>query len=547
MKQLIQGEDGISGLEILLDETICNGQILVDRNLLINAGGVNNYLKVKKKYEFIIRIAFEKPVVFKDINNTEEEELILLPEDESEDLNIYGWKTDCYVTGRYSSILQQSGMLDDVITAIVTEAEENKRYTETVAFLEHMIEKKRMYWNIAEGSCPILVYRGDDICHNVLNVFADSFGEALAQKGKKVIYFDCAQKETSELTQYMYHHFQAIIGMQTYLFSIKMKDGVHYLHEFLYGPKYNFIFDHPVWMMQHMQQNYDDFYILTHDKNYVAFTEKYFAHSAFLFPPAGISGKQSDEKKRIYDLTFIGTYGNYWNEMLLIHKMERSRRFIANEFLMVMRKNPNYTAEESLGIVIKRRKIEVSNDEFLELLYDFRRVIYCVMHYYRDRVVRQLLEAGITLDVFGDSWETCPLNKYSNLICHANVTVEESLTIWEQSKMSLNIMSWHKGGFTERMANIMLAGAVLVTDYTSYLDGKYTNNEMLIFSLSKRHELAENVKKLLYNDNLRNMIAENGKKKTLQNHTWEKRAEQFIDILTERNKNEKSKCDYSLL
>ena len=127
------------------------------------------------------------------------------------------------------------------------------------------------------------------------------------------------------------------------------------------------------------------------------------------------------------------------------------------------------------------------------------------------------------------------------------MTVEESLTIWEQSKMSLNIMSWHKGGFTERMANIMLAGAVLVTDYTSYLDGKYTNNEMLIFSLSKRHELAENVKKLLYNDNLRNMIAENGKKKTLQNHTWEKRAEQFIDILTERNKNEKSKCDYSLL
>lgn len=547
MRRLRQGENGISGLEILLDETICNGQILVDRNLLINAGGVNNYLEVKKKYELIIRIAFEKPVVFEDINNTEEEELILLPEDESEDLNIYGWKTDCYVTGRYSSILQQSGMLDDVITAIVTEAEKNKRYTETVAFLEHMIEKKRMYWNIAEGSCPILIYRGDDICHNVLNVFADSFGAALAQKGKKVIYFDCAQKEIGELTRYMYQHFQAIIGVQTYLFSIKMKDDVHYLHEFLYGPKYNFVLDHPVWMMQHMKQNYDDFYILTHDKNYVAFTENYFSHQAFLFPPAGISGKHSAERKRIYDLTFIGTYGNYWNEVLLIHKMERGRRFIANEFLLVMRKNPDYTAEESLGIVIERRKIEMSNDEFLELLYDLRRVIYCVMHYYRDRVVRQLLEAGITLDVFGDSWETCPLNKYSNLICHANVTVEESLTIWEQSKMSLNIMSWHKGGFTERMANIMLAGAVLVTDYTSYLDGKYTNNEMLIFSLSKRHELAENVKKLLYNDNLRNMIAENGKKKTLQNHTWEKRAEQFIDILTERNKNEKSKCDYSLL
>ena len=61
--------------------------------------------------------------------------------------------------------------------------------------------------------------------------------------------------------------------------------------------------------------------------------------------------------------------------------------------------------------------------------------------------------------------------------------------IWQQSKLSLNIMSWHKAGFTERMANIMLAGAVLVTDDTRYLEGRYENGKDLVsFGLaSGRH------------------------------------------------------------
>lgn len=41
---------------------------------------------------------------------------------------------------------------------------------------------------------------------------------------------------------------------------------------------------------------------------------------------------------------------------------------------------------------------------------------------------------------------------------HPNVTVVESLKIWKQPKLSLNVMLWHKGGYAERMANIVLAG-----------------------------------------------------------------------------------------
>lgn len=531
---LKQTERGVTWLELLLDETICEGPVWIEQEMVVRAGGVNAYLSAKQKYELLIRIAAEQPVAFVDEKLDPDIKYIRFNDDEKNSSGEDGWKTDCYLIGRYGVELQTEGIFDDVITAVLSEAQTAGRETETIAFLEHMIRKDAEYWKLAEGNCDILVYKGDDVCHNVLNIFAEQFGMALSRAGKKVIYFDCGKQDFGELTLYVNQHFQAVIGVQSYLFSVKMKDEVHYLHEYIYGPKYNFIFDHPVWMRTHLKQQYPDFYVLTHDMNYVNFIEKYFHHNAILFPPAGMMSDDIQEKERIYDLTFVGTYGDYWNEVLLIHQMERKKRFLANHFLLIMRKNSALTAEGALQEVLKLRGMILSDEEFLDLLYDLRRVIYCVMHYYRDRVLQSILQSGIKLDVFGDSWMECPLTVYSNLICHPNVTVEESLDIWKQSKLSLNIMSWHKGGFTERMANIMLAGAVLVTDDTTYLTGKYSDEDLLVFSLEERKELPDKIKYLLEHEEYRKKIAQNGEQKTLLQHTWDKRAEQFLNILAER-------------
>lgn len=530
---LKQTEGGVIWLELLLDETICEGPVWIEKEMAVRAGGVNAYLSAKQKYELLIRIAAEQPVAFMDEKLDPDIKYIRLDDEKNSSVDD-GWRTDCYLIGRYSVELQTEGIFDDVITAVLSEAQTAGRETETITFLEHMIRKDAEYWKLAEGSCDILVYKGDDVCHNVLNIFAEQFGRALSRAGKKVNYFDCEKQDIGELTLYMNQHFQAVIGVQSYLFSVKMKDEVHYLHEYIYGPKYNFIFDHPVWMRTHLKQQYPDFYVLTHDINYVNFIEKYFHHNAILFPPAGMMSDDIQEKERIYDLTFVGTYGNYWNEVLLIHQLDRKKRFLANHFLLIMRKNPTLTAEGALQEVLKLRGMILSDDEFLDLLYDLRRVIYCVMHYYRNRVLRCILQSGIKLDVFGDSWMNCPLISYPNLICHPNVTVEESLDIWKKSKLSLNIMSWHKGGFTERMANIMLAGAVLVTDDTTYLMGKYTDEDLLTFSLEEREKLSDKIKYLLDYEEYRKKIAQNGKQKTLLQHTWDKRAQQFLDILDKR-------------
>ena len=50
MKRVLrQTAEGISFLELLLDETICEGDILIPKELILLAGGRNDRLPAKKK------------------------------------------------------------------------------------------------------------------------------------------------------------------------------------------------------------------------------------------------------------------------------------------------------------------------------------------------------------------------------------------------------------------------------------------------------------------------------------------------------------------
>lgn len=529
---LRHAKEGRTFLEILLDETICQGTIAIPKEMVRLAGGINKKLGAKQKYELILRIALEMPVQFTECEQEVMKDMVILVDDGETEAGQYGWQTDCYVLGKYSNLLRESGYFDAAVQGVLEEAAVCGRYEMTIRYLEEMIGLTEQYYQIDDATRPILIYKGDPVCYNVLTIFAEQLGEALERQGQYVMYFDSEEEDARNIIRFKGQHFKAIIGVQSCNFSIKMSDEVHYLHEYIYGPKYNFFFDHPIWGKPHLMHNVPDFHVLPHDSTYVTFIKRYYKQDAILFPPAGMRLTDSEQEERIYNVTFIGTYGNYWEQLMWIHGQERQIRFLANRFLLIMKKNPNLTAEEAFAKALEYYHIKVTDEEFLEDMYLVRRVIFCVMHYYRDRVMRAILDSGIQVDVFGDSWSNCPLNKYPNLICHPAVTIEESLLLWRQSKISLNIMSWHKGGFTERMAGIMLAGAVLATDDTLYLKGRYDKNDMIIFRLEQLDELPRRIKQLLEDDTLRERIAENGRKKTEAEHTWDRRAEQFLELLT---------------
>lgn len=474
---------------------------------------------------------------------------MLLSDDSEEQLSEYAWRTDCYVIGKYSDELRQSGFFNQAISEVLRTAEEEGKKQQALEYMEEMVKHGRQFFKIDDASRPVLVYKGNSVCHDILNVMAQQLGDALEQMGVHVIFYDSEKEGIAGLISYLNQRFQAIIGMQSVMFDLKWSGREQYLHEYIYGPKYNFIFDHPIYIKEFLFQRFRDCKLLIHDCHHADFIRKYYHRQAVLFPPAGMQSVQEDLLQRKYDITFIGTYENYADILAEIHKMERYKRFLASHFLAVLRKNPNLTAEKALEKILKKRKIEVSEDEFVSLFYELREVISCIKFYYRDKVVRTILDHGFQLDVYGDSWENYPLKqKYSNLICHPDVTVEEGIDIWRQSRLSLNVMSWHKAGFTERMAGIMLAGAVLVTDDTEYLRGEYDSNDMIVVSLDGLEKLPQKLRYILSNEDKRLQMAENGRQKTLQKHTWKKRAEQMIELIEKDiNIDEKSECNCAML
>lgn len=90
-------------------------------------------------------------------------------------------------------------------------------------------------------------------------------------------------------------------------------------------------------------------------------------------------------------------------------------------------------------------------------------------------------------------------------------------------------MSWHKRGFTERMAGILLCGAVLVTDATAYLEGSFRDGEdLIVFDLAQSDRLPERIRAYLNAPEQLEDMAKRGRDKAEAFHTWDCRAEEFL-------------------
>ncbi len=333
-----------------------------------------------------------------------------------------------------------------------------------------------MEHRIKEAKGTILIYKGEPICYNILNTFAEQLGEALQRLGEEVEYFDVKQSGEAALAAYAGKTYQAVIGFQSYLFDIYLPKAGVYLHDLIKGPKINFQFDHPIWMKNHYIRMPEHCYIATHDRNYAAFIEKYYpriAGSSIIFPggcekAAGENGKQEAERnlrgaqdKKEYQISFIGTYTDYRSYLPLIRNSQGIIKKIAAHFLFRMKQHPEETAEKALEESLRKDGIVLSDEEFLEVLDGVKPMIYCIMSYYREKAVKVILEAGITLEVFGDSWKKSPFGDSPYLRIHEAVDMRESLEVMEKSLISFNVMAWHKDGFTERIANSMLQHKLL--------------------------------------------------------------------------------------
>ena len=528
-----QEERTLSFLEILLDESVLTREIYVRGDAITNVGGWNEKLDGNRNLELVLRVAKQYEVVASK-ERPKGDWILLKEQEENQEQK---WRGDCYLTGRYKEDLIAAGCLENAIQGLLWVEEQQEDFSGTRqehhAFLEDMLSGGTQYYKRYDATQPILVYCGDEECNAILDVFARNFGKALEQKGKKVLYFDLSRHDFTEINQYLGKRFQAIVGFQTYLFSAKLQSGEN-AHDKMIGPKFNFLFDHPIWFQNQLICVPKDYCILTVDRNYASFLEKYNQiHAAFL-PPAGVERYEHGEQPQ-YDIVFLGSHKSGVSLKLSeFLKLDKETRILWNHYLTNMKQNLEKTPEEVFFGTLDELGYTLPIEEAMSQFHKARVLITTIAGHYRRKVIEELLKGGLQVHIFGSGWEDTGLQKYDNLILHDSIPGEESLAVFANAKIALNIMTWHKDAYTERIANAMLQKAVVLTDETRYLRENFTDGkDILLFRLDETRQLPHRVKELLSQPEKISQIAEMGYEKTKKEHTWEKRAEQFLQILKE--------------
>lgn len=534
-------QDEISQEELLLDERYTQNGVVLEKSLLQEAGGINTRLSAKREYELMLRVCeigkkvavipCESGATGRVESDCEGE---VVGEKTKESIAAWqGFCTDAYVAGRCSRFLQEKGLFETVIEALLAEGVSCGKEKEAQHFLEEMISHTEKYYQYYDATQPILIYLGPTYCYNILNVFVQELAKALKRQGQRVEFYDTEKEDVAGLVMLAGKRYKASIGFQTWMMSVKRKDKNEFFQDMIGGPKYNFIVDHPIWLHHQLREVPKHFYVLTHDRNYQAFIEKYYpkVEGTYLLPPGGRETfTEQAKEERCYDITFLGTYGDYRKKLSVIKECVPRVRFLAAKYLLYMTKNPDMTAETAFEKALEHYNIRLEQDGFLSLFGEMKAVIQCVMYYYREKTIATLLRAGLEVHVYGDSWKDSPFYGSPCLILHEEVQAEQAGEVLGKSKISLNIMAWHKDGFTERIADSMLAGAVVVSDKSTQLEECY-GEEVVLFNLKQLDELTQKIKDLLEQSEKRREIVKKAREKALSCATWDCRAVELLGLI----------------
>lgn len=406
-----------------------------------------------------------------------------------------------------------------------------------LAFLDKMLSHSPEYYTIDDDTQPILLLTPPNTCYGVLQFFIDKLAEALRSCHQRVIIInDDNEDNFVSLIPFIGYHYKAIVGIQTYAFSnISFDEAASTnLSNLIHCPKFNIILDHPIAIKDYAMHGCNDYYFLLHDRNYLSFSKQYYRQvkECFYFPPAGVSPQHALLLPKKYDITFIASFHNYRKILHTIYTLERPFRFWAARLIHILRHAPNLPTEVAFQQVLSHYNIRLADASFLELFYQFRDIGRCVIYYYREKVIQILLDAHIQIHVYSDSWQNAPFSEHPYLIRHQEISMEDSLSVMQQSKISLNLMSWHKDGLTERVLNSMLCHSVVLSDRSTRLEEEFVDGEdIILFDLLQIEKLPEQITKLLSDTNKLQRIAENGYKKASQGHLWIHRAQQLLHII----------------
>lgn len=385
----------------------------------------------------------------------------------------------------------------------------------------------------------ILILQPQDICYGLLDNVAYNLGDALKKIGQgfglEVEYFDLKKEVVSNLSRFMGREYLAVIDIYSGLLNIKTTDG-DFFWDFVNAPVFQIVLDYPVYIDYMLGTGLKRYYALCMDKYYIdVFKDKYAGIKAFFFP---MTGKGLAEIKnwydRRYDVCFIGTNRDYRENLNKLDEFEDDVKKIGQLYFDIMINHAEYNPFQAFEKTLDELKIALDTHKKYDLFKEFSGLSRAAMHYYRENMIKAVLDEGVRVDVFGTSWSDSPLAKYDNLFIHKEVDEEQYMEVLSDSKISLNLLYCNKAGFSERLGYSALAGSLIMCDESVYAQEVFKDNESAVFySLNNLDELGKKVRCMLNTPEKAAIIADAGRFIVENQHTWDNRAQVFMEYLLE--------------
>lgn len=366
-------------------------------------------------------------------------------------------------------------------------------------------------------------------------LFMEEMMDAIAEQGVSVDYLDCYDEEQfagqrQELEKKKYDAVFSINGMaleqSSSLSRLLLRQPTVYC---------TMLMDHPLIHHERMKNMYPYILVLSPDYHHVEYLEQYYPNiwcEGFLAHGGNRAERIVPYGERSIDVSFMGSYIDpaQVKKKILEYPPQMAALLLATAEKMIA--DTSLTLERALQMGLQTQGIQGKIEGFSEIMAEFREVDRYVRAFFRDKVVRTLVDSGIAVDVYGDGWQKMQVRNPEHLHIHGRIDFKESLEVVADSKISLNVMPWFKSGSHDRVYTSMLCGAVCVTDGSDYLvEQCQDGEEIALYHLEHLDALPSLVKELLADSAKAEMIARTGCRLAEERHTWRQRGLEVLEYL----------------
>lgn len=381
-----------------------------------------------------------------------------------------------------------------------------------------------------------------------LTFFARRTGDYMVSQGISVFYLDISRvgDQLHSLKKFMK---SGNTAMFTFNFiGLSGEEGCYdeqsgYIWDQYDIPCFCMIVDHPLYYTERMLDLPKRYYQWEIDAQHSSWMKRYepdIDDLGFL-PLAGtiLQGPDlwSDMRDRPVDICFTGNYTDPSEYETYITRINRDYENFYRGMIEELLTHPERSLEQVIRPRCEAEMGELTPRQWQAAFHSLTFIDLTVRFTERRDAVLALVNAGLDVDLYGTGWEKLRPEKEHSRHMHIHGSLDSAgcLEVYQNSRISLNVLPWFREGPHDRVYNSIFAGAVSLSDRNHYLQSEFQDEKSILFySLTDWTEIADKAREFLSHPERLNEIRAHAWEISKDRDTWECRADKIISDMKSR-------------